>query len=56
VSDGLDRELGGVGHIAARDPTFVIGHVVDPVRDGHGELAQSAIREVVHLDAFGFAL
>ena len=56
ASDGLDGELGGVGGVADVDPALVVGHVVDPVGDGLGVLAQGGIGEVVDVDPLGFAL
>ena len=40
-ADGLDGELGGIGRVADVDPSLVVGHVVDPVGDGLGVLAQA---------------
>ena len=54
-SDGVDRELGGVRDVADVDPSLVVGQVVDPIRDGLGELAQSPISEVVHAYSLRFA-
>src|SRR5205823_11058078 len=54
-SNGLDGELGGVGDVTDGNPALVVGHVVDPVRDGLGMLDPGPVGEVVHLHPFRFA-
>ena len=55
ATDGLNGELGGVGHVADADPSLVVADVVDAIRDGLGELTEGTVGEVMYLDPLGLA-